>query len=65
MAILDLTKILNLALRARFNILVRSNMAYINLGLSTMKPISEGADSMTLEFSTLKSLKILCFLNTK
>ena len=33
MAILDLTKILNLALRARFNILVRSHMANINFGL--------------------------------
>ena len=38
MAILDLTKILNLALRARFNILVRSNMPYINLGLFSYNP---------------------------
>ena len=38
MAILDLTKILNLALRARFNILVRSNMAYINFGLFSYNP---------------------------
>ena len=32
-SILDLTKILKLALRAHFNILVRSNMANINFGL--------------------------------